>query len=126
MSLGEEGDERAAVAVVQDHIGLDEVLARIGAARAGSMAFDAPGDPYRSAAIGGIGVDHMAVEGRSIQRGATAASAASTTSDTSAWRSRGVRRGEVVEQNRPFLGETLAPRSTILLIVSSHSARERE
>jgi len=62
MSLGEEGDERAAVAVVQDHIGLDEVLARIGAARAGSMAFDALGHPYRSAAIGGVGVDHMAVE----------------------------------------------------------------
>src|SRR5438046_8556521 len=95
MSLGEEGDERTAVAVLQDHIGLDQVLALIGAARAGSMAFDAIRDPHRSAAIGGVGVDHMAVQGRSIERGAAAASTASTTAAASACRSWSVRRGEV-------------------------------
>src|SRR5215471_12339043 len=103
MSLGEEGDECAAVAVMQDHIRLDEVLALVGAARAGSMAFDALGDPDRSAAIGGVGIDHMAVERRSVHCGTAPAPAASTTSAASGSRSGSVRRGEVVEQDCPLL-----------------------
>src|SRR5207248_5383540 len=65
-------------------------------------------DPYRSAAIGRLGVDHMAVEGGSIERGAAPASAASTAAAASACRSWSVCRGEVIEQNRPFLSRHLS------------------
>src|SRR5579864_5748043 len=101
MSLGEEGGECAAVAVVQDHIRLDEILALIGAARAGSVALDALRHPYLSAAVGGFGIHHMAVEGRSIEGGAAAASPSSSAPAGRSWT---VCRGEVVEQDRPFLG----------------------
>ena len=46
MALGEEGNKRAAVSIVQNHVGLNEVLAFVGAARAGSVAFDALRDPH--------------------------------------------------------------------------------
>src|ERR1044071_5748220 len=107
MSLGEKGDERAAVAVVQDHIGLDEVLALIRAARAGSMAFDALRHPHRSAAIGSVWVNHMPVQRRSIERGPATASSPPTTAAAPDCRSGTVRHGKEVEQDRPFLGRHL-------------------
>jgi hypothetical protein len=70
------------------------------------MTFNALRDPYRSTAIGGFGVDHMAIQWGSIERRAAPASGALTTAATAS-RSWSVRRREVVEQDRPFRGRHL-------------------
>src|SRR5262249_27579584 len=85
--------------------GLDKILALVGAARSGSMAFDAFGDPYTSTAISCVGVDHMPIERRSIHR---RASPASTTATASGCRSGRVRRSEVVDEDRPVLSRHLS------------------
>ena len=63
MAFLEERSDGAAVAIVQEDLGADEVGALIAAAGVGAVTVDALGGIDFAATVGGFGIDHVLVGG---------------------------------------------------------------
>src|SRR5690349_17783927 len=105
LPLGEVRADRAAVAIVKNDLGADQVGAAIAAAGVRAVTGDALGRVHLSPTGRGFFVDHLLIggTGRECRAASAAARRRSFGGSAAAARSRAVLRGQVVEDGRELL-----------------------
>src|SRR5579862_8693162 len=96
MAFFQEGPDGAAVAIVQDDFGADQVGAAIGAASVGAVAGDALGGVNFASPAGGGFIDDLLVGGTRGEGGAASSSGGRS------GRARAVESGQIVEHEGQF------------------------